>query len=578
MSHFERLRKAKTITEFAPLLGFTPSSLAYILYKLRPETLYTAFEIPKKAGGVRKIHAPKQPLKLLQRRLTGLLTVCLREIETKYPIRKSVSHGFHEDRSIVTNAINHRKRRYVLNVDIADFFGSINFGRVRGYFIADTEFQLDPAVATLIAQIACHNNALPQGSPCSPILSNLIGAILDRRLIALAKHYRCTYTRYADDLTFSTNARQFPRLLASRKILQRQEWRIGRALKREISEAGFSLNPTKTRMQIIGSRQTTTGLVVNEKVNVSQKYYRDTRSMCHALFRTGSYHRPDGAKPLSNLAPLEGRLAFIHGIKGRHDRSDKVNKEIGFFAPRAPIELYQRFLLYKYCVANPIPTLITEGRSDTIYLATAIKALAPLVPTLAVLKDGKPTPNVTFLRHSENNGELLHLGGGTGGISQFIHLSKNQKKLYPHSPLKAPVIIVTDNDEGASCVFKAAKAAYGVTIGLASSLPYYYLGNNFYLIKTPVSSAPKGDSCIEDLFPASVLGAKIDGKSFDKNKLHGDHTSYGKVIFADKIIRPHASKIDFSGFLPLLNGIVGAAAHHASILPTPVSTVATKSP
>ncbi len=244
MSSFDRLRKAGSLGELAPLLGFTPQGLSFVLYKAKPETFYTTFEIPKKGGGLRKIHAPQQALKLLQKRLADFLYACLHEIEAKYPVRTIVSHGFEKGRSIVTNASAHRRRRYVLNLDIADFFGSINFGRVRGYFIHDKDFALKPPVATVISQIACHQNALPQGSPSSPVISNLIGAILDRRLIVLAKRYGCTYTRYADDLTLSTHLRQFPRALASERLARSNEWRLGYALKREIRSAGFSINPT----------------------------------------------------------------------------------------------------------------------------------------------------------------------------------------------------------------------------------------------------------------------------------------------------------------------------------------------
>jgi len=561
LTKFDRLRAAKSLVDLAPLLGFTPSGLAYVLYKVKPETLYTTFQIPKKRGGVRQIHAPKPMLKLLQRRLADLLTFCLRDIEARHPVRKIVSHGFQEDRSIVTNASHHRRRRYVLNFDIADFFGTINFGRVRGYFIHDQEFALNPAVATVIAQIACYENALPQGSPCSPIISNLIGAILDRRLIRLAKRHKCTYTRYADDLTFSTLARLFPRALAFRKFLHQPEWRLGRALKREIAAAGFSINPIKTHMQIVGSRQVTTGLVVNEKVNIAQDYYRTTRAMCHSLFQTGTYHRQETSDAMSDLAPLEGRLAHIHYVKSRRDRTDKANKEAKYIAPLAPDALYRRFLLYKYCIANPIPTIITEGRSDIVYLTAAMKALTATVPTPVKIKDSKPYPGVMFLRHSKTKGRLLNLGGGTGGIAKFIHLYRHQKKPYGHAPMSAPVIILTDNDEGADCVFKAAKKEYKVTIDLQSSAAFYHLGENLYLVKTPVGATPKGDTAIEDLFPAVVLNTKIDGKSFDKNKLHGDHSSYGKIIFADKVIRPKASTIDFSGFTPTLQGIAAAISH-----------------
>ena len=98
----------------------------------------------------------------------------------------------------------HVGSKYVLNIDLQDFFDSFNFGRVRGFFIKNRNFQLNPDVATVIAQIACYDNKLPQGSPCSPVITNLISHSLDIRLASLAKKYKCTYTRYADDITFST--------------------------------------------------------------------------------------------------------------------------------------------------------------------------------------------------------------------------------------------------------------------------------------------------------------------------------------------------------------------------------------
>jgi hypothetical protein len=105
---------------------------------------------------------------LLQQRLANLLYDCLDELKKATPARRSLAHGFERKRNIITNASLHKRRRYVLNLDLEDFFPSINFGRVRGFFLKDKHFAVQPTVATIIAQIAYHENELPEASPCSP--------------------------------------------------------------------------------------------------------------------------------------------------------------------------------------------------------------------------------------------------------------------------------------------------------------------------------------------------------------------------------------------------------------------------
>ncbi len=176
------------------------------------------------------------------------------------------------------------------NVDVENFFGAINFGRVRGFFIKNRHFELAPRVATILAQIACHNNALPQGSPCSPVLSNLIGHVLDIRLAALAHRVGCSYSRYADDLTFSTSKLIFPLEVAQRVEGTEHGWRAGADLESIILRSGFVINAGKTRMQYAGSRQDVTGLIVNSRVNTRAEYRRRARAMVHRLLKTGKFH------------------------------------------------------------------------------------------------------------------------------------------------------------------------------------------------------------------------------------------------------------------------------------------------
>lgn len=99
----------------------------------------------------------------------------------------------------------------------------------------DRNFQLNQSVATVVAQIACHENQLPQGSPCSPVISNLIGNLLDMRLVKLAKRERCTFSRYVDDITFSTNQVGFPPEIAVRDPQAVGGWRVGRRLELAIN-------------------------------------------------------------------------------------------------------------------------------------------------------------------------------------------------------------------------------------------------------------------------------------------------------------------------------------------------------
>jgi len=310
LTQLKKLRDSKSIQGVANLLGYKPKHLAYILYKLPPEEKYKEFEIPKKNGDLRKIHAPTEKLKKLQKHLAHLLYQCvdeskpkgekLKDIKGSKPIRnrakRSIAHGFHQGLSIASNAEEHIKKRYVFNIDIENFFPSINFGRVRGYFIKNHKFRLSPKVATILAQIACHNNELPQGSPCSPVISNLLAETLDRHMLKLSIKHKCTYTRYADDLTFSTNQKTFPKKIAYKSIISKNKWSAGRSLVESITHSGFKINKRKTRMQYRNSRQEVTGLVVNKVVNTKSDYYRRARSMCNSLFNKGYFSLPNKAR------------------------------------------------------------------------------------------------------------------------------------------------------------------------------------------------------------------------------------------------------------------------------------------
>ncbi len=562
MTDLEKLRAARTLKDVAHVLRVKPKTVSYLLYKLPETEKYHSFEIPKSNGGKRLINAPEQRLKMLQGRLAKILYRCIAEVEKIDPPHHPLAHGFARSCSIFTNASMHKRRRYVLNLDLQDFFPSFNFGRVRGFFIKDKRFGLAEKVATVIAQIACFKNELPQGSPCSPIISNLLGHLLDIRLARLAKKNKCTYSRYADDITFSTSRKDFPTALAKPIPEKPSVWELGSRLVREIHRAGFKINASKTRMQFRGSRQVTTGLIVNEKVNIRSEYYRNARAICHQLFSTGSYYISDPESPVKGLNKIEGMLSHIHYIKDHPGPKAKAKAKKQKMPTTAQTEtlaaaqkLYKKFLFYKHFVALEKPLIVTEGKTDVIYLRAAIMKQTNYHPQLGEFINGSFSSAVRFMRYSPTICQVLQLCGGTGDLSRLTAKYKDAIASFKYAPLAHPVIILIDNDDGAKSIFSAVKENYGLKITNKSSELCYHLHKNLYLVKTPEDDTDS-QSCIEDLFDSNWLETPVDGKTFDHSKKHKSDETYGKIIFAQKVIRPNTDKIDFSRFGELLKRIV----------------------
>jgi retron-type reverse transcriptase len=560
VSTLQNLKNASSLEDLAKMLGYQASTLSYVVYKLPSDKKYKKFNIPKKSGGVREICAPTARLKVLQRHLANTLYACCRQIDAEDGLR-SLSHGFRERHSIITNARPHKKRRYVLNLDLQDFFPSFNFGRVRGFFIKNRNFQLHEKVATIIAQIACHENKLPQGSPCSPIIANLIAHILDVRLARLAKQNRATYSRYADDLTLSTNQEPFPSILAMRDAAAGSTWTLGDTLINAIQGAGFAINPQKTRMQFKTRRQLVTGLTVNSKVNIRSDYYGQARVMCHSLFKNGVYYysvagananAPPTQEVISALGPIEGILSHIHHVKDSVDQRDDLQK---LKCPTSFRTLYKRFLFYRYFVALERPLVICEGKTDNVYLKLAIPKLTAFHPKLGTWSGPAFKSAVSFLNYTNQAHDILGLHGGAGHLKNFLLHYKRWLQTFKNRPLKHPVVALIDNDNGAIEIFKIIKEKFNRSIEHKSSDPFFHLADNLYLVKTPVQGT-KEMTCIEDFFEPSVLATELNGKKFNPAKADGANNEFGKVVFAEKIVRPNAGTIDFAKFVPILERLV----------------------
>lgn len=316
-----------TARDVAAYLGVAHHRLIYMLYKAPDGARYRHFEIPKRTGGMRPIHAPIGLIRQLQDKLLADFTALYRAHPN--------AHGFIETRSVATNAADHTGKRWVLNVDLEGFFPSVNFGRIRGLFMKPP-FGMGAPAASIVAQIVTYRNGLPQGAPTSPVLSNFIAATLDRRLLRLARQNRLNYSRYADDITLSTNLAQFPPAIATREPIEGGGYKVtaGDALEQAIRLSGFSINEKKVRLQGHHFHQSVTGLCVNRRVNVDRKRIRQLRAMLHAWRKFGvesaawehfrKYrglgdkkppNRPD--KAFRNI--VYGHLSFVKMVRGSDD-------------------------------------------------------------------------------------------------------------------------------------------------------------------------------------------------------------------------------------------------------------------
>ncbi|MEC0578518.1 retron Ec67 family RNA-directed DNA polymerase/endonuclease [Bacillus paralicheniformis] len=557
MKTFENI---KTLDDLSMILKIPKKKLTYMLYILKPDNAYTSFKILKKSGGERIINTPSNDLKDIQRSIVEILWRQQKILWEEHKIKSNISHAFVKKKSILTNARVHKNKRYVFNIDLEDFFDSFHFGRVRGFFEKNKDFLFPQKIATTLAQLTCYNGCLPQGAPTSPIITNLICNILDMRLLKVAKEFKLDYTRYADDLTFSTNDEKFVENLEGFKT----------KAKKVINSSGFKINEKKTRLQHKNSRQVVTGLVVNKKVNVNREFYKETRSMANTLYKKGEFEI-NGKNATINQ--LEGRFAFINQI-------DRFNNGI-YKNDKAPLKLcdlnskekqYQMFLFYKYFFGNSKPCIITEGKTDIVYIQSALKNLYEYYPNLVKKKaDGTYQFKITFLKRSKRLRYFLdlQLDGADTMIKLHNFYCNTNNDSFPNYPEKFkelgtipknPVIFVLDNElENNNKPLR--KLIKNVRLDRDSSKYDSFkkkchtnIKSNLYL---STHQLVKGlQECeIEDLFDDNTLNTVIRDKTFERDsKKYSDEKNYGKAAFADYISKNYRD-IDFKEFKPLLDNI-----------------------
>ncbi|NTF88178.1 RNA-directed DNA polymerase [Agrobacterium rhizogenes] len=550
--------------------------LSYWLYKAEPSKKYFEYSIPKRNGGWRQITAPKDGLKRIQGKLARLLAEIYNDLEQRRlnaefdSSRVSdcvLSHGFKDKYSIITNARVHVGKRYVFNADLEDFFPSITFGRVRAFFIADNNFRLNPSVATMIAQLVCHRNQLPQGAPSSPIISNFIGHMLDIKLNKMAKVGNCSYTRYADDLTFSTNETRFPSAIARLVVGTADRWVAGDGLLARVYASGFRVNHDKTRMQLPKSRQEATGLTVNQNVNVASTYYKRARSMCDHLFTGGTcFEMIDGKWIEFPVSKLQGRMDFIYSVRRSRLRMslDHVSKKQHAIAyreretefckqQRSFTTLYRNLLNYQSFHGMEKPIIVGEGITDGLYIRAAIKTIGASFPKLYdATGDGGVL--VSFYKHSDKR-KFYQIGEGASQLKPFITEYTKLMDAFKTRP-KQPVILIVDNDDEGQSVLNVAGNRWKKDVKTAT--PFYHLVSNLYIIPIPAKTGLIS-TAIEDLFDAAWLAAQdIGGRKFTKDNDFNSATHFGKAELLGQIVRPSRATINWTNFQTLLQGIQGA--------------------
>ena len=368
----ESFQKMASKEELLALLNFVkpiafgknakPFELKQLTYFANPKAnpiRYRSFQIKKKSGEPRTIHAPVKGLKAIQK----CLNLILQLVFEPHPS----ATGFVLNRSIVDNAKAHVGSIYVYNVDLKDFFPSIdqariwktlqlppfNLGKVIPSGITAKEgdkgikkFSLLQWLAdgqrlklnNIISSLLCFEmeverknengewvkemrNVLPQGAPTSPIITNIICYKLDKRLNGVAKRFKLKYTRYADDITFS-----------SMHNVYQKDSEFLKELDRIISDQRFHIKDSKTRLQKKGYRQEVTGLLVNEKVNVQARYLHRLRQWLYLWehygyekatnFFLNDYlkergHLIKGKPNMDNV--ISGKLLYLSMVKGKED-------------------------------------------------------------------------------------------------------------------------------------------------------------------------------------------------------------------------------------------------------------------
>ncbi|QQN27894.1 reverse transcriptase domain-containing protein [Pseudomonas syringae group genomosp. 3] len=543
----------KNNQDLADFIGVKKGVVAYYAYYLDSAKAYTSFTIKKRSGGDRTIDAPVRGLKQLQRTI-------LNKLSPEAAFRHCV-YGYVPGRDILQNSAIHVRQRWVLRVDIKNFFPSITTLRVSGMF-RSPPFDMEPKAARALALICTKDGLLPQGSPLSPWITNVICKGLDYNLKRLASKHKCYYSRYADDLFFSTSNGLFPTALA-RKSDTESNVIIGEELKSEILSAGFLPNEEKTSLKPISQRQVVTGIVVNSRTNVPREYIRNLRAALYSWDKFG----------------LE---AAEEHWRNKVDLKNRVGEQPRFrWVVRGQINFVKH----------------VKGEADPVYLSLAKKlkkldekfTFDPKVSALSVTEEVQIfVEGITDKKHIE---KAFRNAQGQG-LYLDLNLTFPNQREYGSSNLKSLCETLSANAQRCLtiCIFDRDEQPYVKSMGGSSGDYMDHNNNVFSLIIPRPEFRVEPDICIEhlykdsDLFKHDLAGRRLYSKSeFDKHSCHCEDpnifirtppkslicdsgvinistkasVALSKFDFATNIYDgvPPFDSISFEGFLPLFTKI-----------------------
>ena len=303
----QQLLRVETLNDLSHLLK-TPVKH---LKKVAENPRYDQFFIPKSSGGKRMIQNPNHYLKKMQKRLSYLFQGIY------HPIKPDCAYGFiqsvedeHPARNIYTNAERHIGKKWVLNIDMKDFFHTVSGEHVKRIF-RRPPFRFTRKASHYLSLLVTHEGRLPMGAPTSPVLSNMACLDLDKKLSELSEENEWVYTRFADDMTFSS---EYPIT----------HIHIENITKR-IEQQGFSINPKKIRLYREGDKAEVTGLVLGERhPDVSGTFVENIQrdiQLFHLVTDDRTLQRDffDSRSVVKLERSIQGQINFVKFVRGEAD-------------------------------------------------------------------------------------------------------------------------------------------------------------------------------------------------------------------------------------------------------------------